>query len=64
MAFWLSFLYRKPSLEYQRGLEQIQRERKKTGLRDLTRLIREDAIDLSTLLYRDLITKPLVQTIA
>jgi len=42
-------------LEYQRGHERIQR--KKTGLADLTRLIREDAIDLSTLLYTVVNTK-------
>jgi len=34
-----------------------EREREKTGLTDLTRLIREDAIDLSTLLYTVVINK-------
>lgn len=41
-----------------------KKKKKKTGLRDLTTLIREDAIDLSMLLYRDLIIKPLVHTMA
>ncbi len=40
-------------LEYQRGHEQ----RERTGLRDLTRLIRKKAMDLSTLLYGDFFTK-------
>lgn len=45
-------------------MSRYSEKKKKTGLRDLTTLIREDAIDLSMLLYRDLIIKPLVHTMA
>lgn len=50
---WLSFLHREPSLKYQKGHKQMQSEIK----RDFNRLIREDAVDLSRLRCRYLVSK-------